>query len=75
MARILVAGSLNMDIVAVTPRIPMPGQQDQREAWTRWSTNRNGEWIDVGFWQRELNDATIPPVEPKPFSEVGLVRS
>jgi phosphinothricin acetyltransferase len=35
---------------------------------------KQGRWIDVGFWQRELNDAAIPPVEPKPFSEVGLVR-
>ena len=35
---------------------------------------KQGRWIDVGFWQRELNDATIPPAEPRPFSEVGLVR-
>lgn len=35
---------------------------------------KQGRWIDVGFWQRELNAATIPPMEPKPFSEVGLVR-
>jgi phosphinothricin acetyltransferase len=35
---------------------------------------KQGRWIDVGFWQRELNDAAIPPAEPKPFSEVGLVR-
>jgi len=35
---------------------------------------KQGRWIDVGFWQRELNPATIPPMEPKPFSEVGLVR-
>lgn len=37
-------------LTRIDPRIPMPGQQDQREAWTRWSTNRSGEWIDVGFW-------------------------
>ena len=37
-------------LTRIDPRIPMPGQQDQREAWTRWSTNRNGEWVDVGFW-------------------------
>ena len=36
---------------------------------------KHGQWIDVGFWQRELNDSTIPPVEPRPFSEVGVVRS
>ncbi len=35
---------------------------------------KQGRWIDVGFWQRELNPATIPPMEPKPFSEVGLIR-
>ncbi|MGY4397412.1 L-amino acid N-acyltransferase YncA [Sphingomonas sp. UYAg733] len=35
---------------------------------------KNGQWIDVGFWQCELNDAVVPPVEPKPFSEVGVVR-
>jgi phosphinothricin acetyltransferase len=32
-----------------------------------------GRWIDVGYWQRELNDASIPPMEPRPFSEVGMV--
>ena len=35
---------------------------------------KNGRWIDVGFWQCELNRSTTPPTEPKPFSEVGLVR-
>ena len=34
---------------------------------------KDGRWIDVGFWQVELNDATIPPMEPKPFSETGMV--
>ena len=34
---------------------------------------KDGRWIDVGFWQCELNDATIPPMEPKPFSETGIV--
>jgi len=34
---------------------------------------KNGRWIDVGFWQVELNSATIPPKEPKPFSETGMV--
>lgn len=33
-----------------------------------------GRWLDVGFWQRELNDAVIPPREPRPFTETGLVR-
>ncbi len=35
---------------------------------------KNRQWIDVGFWQCELNDAVVPPIEPKPFSEVGVVR-
>ena len=35
---------------------------------------KNGRWIDVGFWQCQLNRSTTPPTEPKPFSEVGLVR-
>ena len=35
---------------------------------------KNGRWIDVGFWQCLLNRSTTPPTEPKPFSEVGLVR-
>ena len=35
---------------------------------------KHGRWIDVGYWQCELNDAVTPPNEPRPFSEVGLVR-
>lgn len=35
---------------------------------------KHGRWIDVGYWQCELNDAVAAPTEPKPFSEVGLVR-
>lgn len=31
-------------------------------------------WVDVGFWQRELNDAGVPPGEPKRFVDVGVVR-
>lgn len=34
---------------------------------------KQGRWLDVGVWQRELNHATIPPAEPKPFGEVGIV--
>lgn len=34
---------------------------------------KDGRWIDVGFWQVELNDATIPPMEPRAFSETGMV--
>jgi L-amino acid N-acyltransferase YncA len=35
---------------------------------------KQGRWIDVGFWQCELNDAAIPPAEPKKFSDVGLIQ-
>jgi len=35
---------------------------------------KHGQWIDVGIWQCELNEPAVPPVEPKPFSEVGVVR-
>ena len=34
-----------------------------------------GRWIDVGFWQCELNESAIPPREPRPFREVGMVRN
>ena len=33
-----------------------------------------GRWIDVGFWQCPLNDSRVPPLDPKPFSAVGVVR-
>lgn len=36
---------------------------------------KHGRWIDVGFWQCELNEARVPPVEPRLFSEIGVVRS
>ena len=32
---------------------------------------KQGRWIDVGYWQCQLNDSRVPPVEPKPFSAVG----
>ena len=35
---------------------------------------KQGRWIDVGYWQCALNPATIPPMEPRPFSEIGVVR-
>ncbi len=35
---------------------------------------KHGRWIDVGFWQCELNDSAVPPVEPKRFADVGVVR-
>ncbi|WP_294080515.1 arsinothricin resistance N-acetyltransferase ArsN1 family B [Sphingomonas sp.] len=36
---------------------------------------KQGRWIDVGFWQCELNDSAIPPDEPRPFKEIGVVRA
>ncbi|MCM8730861.1 GNAT family N-acetyltransferase [Hephaestia sp. GCM10023244] len=36
---------------------------------------KHGQWIDVGLWQCELNDSAVPPIEPKPFADVGVVRS
>lgn len=36
---------------------------------------KHGQWIDVGFWQCDLNEPSVPPVEPRPFSEVGVVRT
>jgi phosphinothricin acetyltransferase len=35
---------------------------------------KHGRWIDVGFWQCELNAPRVPPVEPKRFADVGVVR-
>ena len=34
---------------------------------------KNGQWRDVGLWQRALAPAMSPPPEPKPFGEVGVV--
>jgi phosphinothricin acetyltransferase len=34
---------------------------------------KDGRWIDVGFWQCELNQASLPPLEPKAFRDVGMV--
>ena len=36
---------------------------------------KHGQWIDVGIWQCELNEPRVPPVEPRPFSAVGVVRT
>ncbi|NJR79213.1 GNAT family N-acetyltransferase [Sphingomonas corticis] len=35
---------------------------------------KQGRWIDVGWWQCELNASAIPPVEPRRFADVGVVR-
>ncbi|MES2444414.1 MAG: N-acetyltransferase family protein [Pseudomonadota bacterium] len=36
---------------------------------------KHGQWIDVGIWQCELNEPAVPPVEPRLFSDVGVVRA
>lgn len=36
---------------------------------------KNGQWIDVGLWQRSLSEPGTPPEEPKGFAEVGVVRA
>jgi phosphinothricin acetyltransferase len=36
---------------------------------------KHGRWIDVGIWQCELNEPSVPPVEPRPFSDTGVVRT
>lgn len=35
---------------------------------------KHGQWIDVGFWQCLLNEPAVPPVEPRQFAEVGVIR-
>jgi len=46
----------------------------QRSGLLREIGFKQGRWVDIGFWQCDLNDAAIPPIEPRKFSEVGLVR-
>ncbi len=36
---------------------------------------KNGQWSDIGLWQRELSEPGTPPDEIKPFVEVGVVRA
>jgi len=36
---------------------------------------KNGQWIDVGIFQRTLDEPATPPDEPKMFADVGVVRS
>lgn len=38
-------------------------------------TFKNGQWIDVGLWQRSLTEPNTPPDEPVSFSSVGIVRA
>lgn len=40
----------------------LPGlDQQPRAAWTQWSTQRHGQWIDVGFWVNA--DGSVSDVE------------
>jgi L-amino acid N-acyltransferase YncA len=32
-----------------------------------------GGWRDVGLWQRRLAPAAVPPVEPRPWREIGII--
>ena len=34
---------------------------------------KNGQWSDIGLWQRELAEAGTPPDEIKPFSTTGVI--
>ncbi len=36
---------------------------------------KNGQWHDVGLWQRDLANADTPPDPLRPFADVGVVRS
>jgi len=36
---------------------------------------KNGQWHDVGLWQRDLANADTPPDPVKSFAEVGVVRA
>lgn len=36
---------------------------------------KNGQWHDVGLWQRDLANADTPPDALRPFAEVGVVRN
>ncbi len=35
---------------------------------------KNGQWSDIGLWQRELAEAGSPPDEVRSFKSVGVVR-
>ncbi|MEG3164549.1 N-acetyltransferase family protein [Sphingomonas sp. PB2P19] len=35
---------------------------------------KHGQWIDVGYWQCVLAEPATPPVEPRRFADVGVVR-
>lgn len=47
----------------------------KRAGFYREVSFKNGQWIDVGIWQRELAQPATPPEEPLATSAVGVVRS
>jgi L-amino acid N-acyltransferase YncA len=47
----------------------------KRAGFYREVSYKNGQWIDVGMYQRELAEPGNTPDEPLPFSQVGVVRS
>jgi L-amino acid N-acyltransferase YncA len=47
----------------------------RRAGHVREVSYKNGQWNDVGVWQRELADAGTPPDEVVRFANVGVVRS
>lgn len=34
-----------------------------------------GAWLDIGYWQAELDEPSDPPAEVRPFADVGVVRA
>ncbi len=36
--------------------------------------HKNGQWNDIGLWQRELAEAGTPPDEVRAFADIGVVR-
>ena len=36
---------------------------------------KQGQWIDIGLWQCALAHTAMPPAEPRPFRDVGVVRA
>ncbi len=47
----------------------------KRAGFYREVSFKNGQWIDVGIWQRELAEPGTPPDEPVGFSATGVVRN
>ncbi len=47
----------------------------KRAGFYREVSYKNGQWIDVGMYQRELAEPAATPEEPLAFSAVGVVRA